>query len=395
MRRGDYASGIGSWPPRGTTGHISPRVATLGSPQVVSQASAPARIIAVRINGRLELPARLAALKDKKILVTGAAGFLGGALLRRLAAYGCDVTGTVLYPHEAEALRDEGFKVGILDLTSDEPFDRHLQGMDIVFGVAAMFRETEHGEKLYTKVNAEGAFKLCQAAARVGVARFVHCSTVGVHGPVVEIPCRETSPYNPADHYQRAKLKGELAILGFARTLPEDGMVVTVNRPAMVYGPGDTRLLLLFKSILHRKFVMIGWRQVLAHLSYIEDQTDSFLLCAVAPREKVHLEAFNIASDRAVTTREIVSTIADCGGVTLPRFSLPATPFWLAGAVCEAVCMPLGVRPPLFRRRVGFFMDNRSFDLTKAKKHLDYVSQWDTATGVARTIEWYRQEGFV
>jgi nucleoside-diphosphate-sugar epimerase len=395
MRRGDYASGIGSWPPRGTTGHISPRVATLGPPQVDSQASAPARIIAVRINGRLELPARLAALKDKKILVTGAAGFLGGALLRRLAAYGCDVTGTVLYPHEAEALRDEGFKVGILDLTSDEPFDRHLQGMDIVFGVAAMFRETEHGEKLYTKVNAEGAFKLCQAAARVGVARFVHCSTVGVHGPVVEIPCRETSPYNPADHYQRAKLKGELAILGFARTLPEDGMVVTVNRPAMVYGPGDTRLLLLFKSILHRKFVMIGWRQVLAHLSYIEDQTDSFLLCAVAPREKVHLEAFNIASDRALTTREIVSTIADCGGVALPRFSLPATPFWLAGAVCEAVCMPLGVRPPLFRRRVGFFMDNRSFDLTKAKKHLDYVSQWDTATGVARTIEWYRQEGFV
>lgn len=152
------------------------------------------RVIAVRINGRLELPERYAALRNKKMLVTGAAGFIGGALLRRLQAYGCDVTGTVLYPHEAEALREEGFKIEVLDLASQEPFDRYLEGIDLVFNVAAMFRETEHGETLYTKVNADGALKLCQAAARAGVERFVHCSTIGVHGDVLEIPCRETSP---------------------------------------------------------------------------------------------------------------------------------------------------------------------------------------------------------
>lgn len=352
-------------------------------------------VIAVRINGGLELPERYAALRNKKMLVTGAAGFIGGALLRRLQAYGCDVTGTVLYPHEAEALRAEGFKIEILDLAGEEPFDRYLEGIDIVFNVAAMFRETEHGETLYTKVNADGALKLCQAAARAGVERFVHCSTIGVHGDVLEIPCRETSPYNPTNHYTRAKLKGELAVLEFARTLPADGMVVTVDRPAIVYGPGDTRMLLLFKAVLQKKFIMVGWGKVLSHLGYIEDQVDSFLLCAVAPREQVHCEAFNIASDQPVTTRNLVRMIAEYGGVPVPRFSVPARPLWLAGAVCEAICMPLGLRPPLFRRRVGFFMENRAFDLTKARKRLGYVSQWDIETGVARTIDWYRQEGMV
>ena len=246
------------------------------------------------------LPQAFQALKDKRMLVTGAAGFIGGALFRRLAAYGCDVTGTVLYPTEAQELRQNGFKAEVLDLSSEEPFEKFVQGMDIVFNVAAMFRETEYGEKHYNKVNRDGALKLCKASASVGVDRFVHCSTIGVHGDVLEIPCRETSPFNPTNHYTRAKLAGELAIIDYAKTLPNDGMVVTVNRPAIVYGPGDTRMLILFKPILNKKFIMIGFGKVLSHPGFIEDQVDSFLLCAIAEREKVHLEAFNIASDHPI-----------------------------------------------------------------------------------------------
>ena len=108
----------------------------------------------------------------------------------------------------------------MLDLAADAPFEPHVRGIDVVFHLAAMFQETEHGEAMYQLVNQAGALKLCQAAAAVGVKRFVHCSTVGVHGDVKELPCRETSPFNPMDLYQRTKLAGELAILDFARTLP-------------------------------------------------------------------------------------------------------------------------------------------------------------------------------
>ena len=343
----------------------------------------------------LPIPERFKELEDKKILVTGAAGFIGGALFRRLVAYGCDVTGTVLYPEEAQELRQNGFKAEVLDLASDEPFEKFVRGMDVVFHVAAMFRETEHGEKVYQQVNCDGGLKLCRASAAVGVDRLVHCSTVGVYGDVREIPCKETSPINPNNHYHRTKLDGELAILELAKSLPKDGMVVTVNRPAMVYGPGDTRMLILFKSILHKKFVMIGFGKVLAHPGYIEDQTDSFLLCGVAPREQVHLEVFNIASDRPIPVRDFAQLIADYGEVTFPRWRLPSTPIWLLGFLCEIIFMPLKLRPPLFRRRVGFFRENRAFDLTKARERLGYVSQWDHKTGVARTIDWYREKKMV
>jgi nucleoside-diphosphate-sugar epimerase len=330
-------------------------------------------------------------LAGKRLLVTGAAGFMGGALFRRLRAYGCDVTGTVLHPYEADAIREQGGKAEVLDLTSDAPFEPYLRGIDIVFHLAALFQETEHGEAMYQLVNAAAPLKLCRAAAAAGVERFVHCSTVGVHGSVKEIPCKETSPFNPMDRYQRTKLAGELAIMAFAETLPEDGMVVTAHRPAMVYGPGDLRLLKLFRAILRRRFVMVGSGEVKVHLAYIEDQVDSLIMCATARRAKVHREAFNIASDRPLTMNELVRLVADHGGVTIPRWRVPVLPLWLGGLACEAIWLPFRTRPPLSRRRVGFFTHHRAFDLSKAREHLGYVSRWDTPTGVARTIEWYRE----
>ena len=343
----------------------------------------------------VELPDALSDLRGQRILVTGAAGFIGGALHRRLASYGLDVTGSVLLPEEADALRAQGLEATVLDLASEEPFEPFVEGMNLVFNVAAMFQETEHGESLYDKVNNHGALKLCQAAASAGVDRFVQCSTVGVHGHVKEIPCRETSPFNPMDLYHRTKLAGELAILDFARTLPDDGMMVTINRPAMVYGPGDTRMFKLFKAILSGRFVMIGSGEVLAHLGYIEDQTDSFLLQAVAPREKVHLEAFNIASSEPLTLNALATMIAERGGVAKPNWRIPVAPVWLAGLLCEILWAPLKSRPPLFRRRVGFFTHNRAFDLSKAQAHFGYESRWPHPEGIEQSIAWYRAEGMV
>lgn len=343
----------------------------------------------------IPVPEKYAALAGKRLLVTGAAGFIGGALFRRLAGYGLDVVGTVWHPEEARALTQEGFRVEVLDLLSEDPFDDHVAGMDIVFHVAAMFQETEYDEATYLKANRDGALKLCRAAQEAGVARFVHCSTVGVHGDVKELPCKETTAFNPMDHYHRTKLAGEQAIFDFARTLPEDGMIVTANRPAMVYGPGDMRMLKLFQRVLSGKFLMIGDGKVMAHLGHIDDQVDSFLDCAVAPRERVHLEAFNIASDDPVDLRTLVDMIADAGGVPRPRGHVPVAPVWFAGLLCEILWYPFKARPPLFRRRVGFFTHNRAFDLTKAKEVLGYESKVDNRTGIAGTIAWYREKRLV
>lgn len=341
------------------------------------------------------LPEHYAALRGHRFLVTGAAGFIGGDLFRRLAAYGLDVTGTVLYPDEARDLRERGYRAEVLDLGSDDSWDDLLRGVDVVFNIAAKFQEVEDDEGSYRRVNHLGALKLAETAARVGVRRFVHCSTVGIYGDVREIPCKETTPYNPMDLYHRTKLEGELAVLELARRLDPSRMTLTVNRPAMVYGPGDLRMLKLFRAILSGRFVMIGSGEVLAHLGYIDDQTDSFLLSATAPAEAVHAEGFNIASDEPLTLNELVALIADAGGVPRSRRRVPVWPVMLAATVCEKVYGPFGVRPPLFRRRVGFFTHNRAFDLTHARERLGYRWRWSNRDGIPRTIEWYRSEGLL
>lgn len=346
-------------------------------------------------HNRSPIPEVYQDLIGKKILVTGAAGFIGGALFRRLNHYGVDVVGTVLYPHEAENLKSEGFQAEVLDLASEDSWDDLLAGVDIVFHIAAIFQEVESSPSQYDKVNNWGALKLLKTAARAGVKRFIHCSTVGVLGNVKEIPATENTPFNPMDVYHETKLAGELSVLDYARTLPAGTMTVTVNRPAMVYGPGDDRMLKLFKTILSGKFRMIGSGEALAHLGYIEDQTDSFLLGAVAPHDKVHLEAFNIASDNPVTLNRLAETIAKIGNVKLSQLKIPLPPVWFAALLCEMACKPFGIKPPLFRRRVGFFSYNRAFDLTKAKERLGYVSQWPNEVGIEETIKWYREKNLI
>jgi len=341
------------------------------------------------------LPPEYADLRGKRCLVTGAAGFIGGALLRRLVRYGIDVTGTVLLAAEAEALRDEGMQAEVLDLASGDAWDDLLRGTDIVFNIAAMFQETEHGEEMYDRVNHLGALRLAETALRVGVRRFIQCSTVGVHGHVQEVPATEATPFNPMDLYHRTKLAGELALLDLAASVEPHRMVITAVRPAMVYGPGDRRMLKLFRTILDGRFVMVGDGQVWTHLGHVEDNVDAFLRGAVAPAAEVHGEAFNIASAEPMMLADLVRLIAREGGVGEPRLRVPLAPVMAAGILVEAVCAPFGIRPPLSRRRVGFFTHDRAFDLAKAERRLGYRSRWGHPEGIRDTIGWYRARGLV
>ena len=343
----------------------------------------------------MELLKEFEELRGKRLFVTGVAGFIGGALFRRLAAYGLDVTGSVLFETEAEAMRAEGFRIEVLDLVSDEPWERFVENIDIVFHIAATFQEVEKSEDYYDEANNRAVVKLAQAANKAGVERFVHCSTVGVHGDVKQIPCTEKTPFNPMDIYHKTKLRGELALLEYAKTLGDDGMIVTVNRPAMVYGPGDTRMMKLYQSIFKRRFVMIGSGETLAHLGYIDDQVDSLILCGTRPRSDVHMEAFNIASGQPITLNEMTRMIAAEGNIRLPRWHVPVWLIWSAAVACEILWKPFGARPPLFRRRVGFFTHNRAFDISKARNKIGYDPKWHEKDGLVEAIKWYKQEGYL
>ena len=91
----------------------------------------------------------------------------------------------------------------------------------------------------------------------------------------------------------------------------------------------------------------------------------------------------------------LVALVADVAGVPTPTRHLPVWPFWTAGAVCEAICGPLGIEPPIFRRRVDFFTKSRAFDITRARSEIGFAPRVELREGIRRTLNWYRAEGWL
>jgi nucleoside-diphosphate-sugar epimerase len=325
-----------------------------------------------------------------KVLVTGATGFTGGHLARALARRGYDVRALVRDDTRGADLARAGVILVPGDLTDASSRVRALEGVEVVYNIAALYRQAGLAESTYRRVNALAVGDLVAAAAGARVRRIVHCSTVGVHGDIEHPPADEDAPLRPGDVYQDTKVEGErLARAAADRT----GIELTIARPSGIYGPGDRRLLKLFRGVARRRFVVLGDGRIFYHLTYIDDLVEGFRLCgeAAAAAGRTYI----LAGGEVSTLNELVSLIAEEAGVPPPGVHLPVWPFWIAGAVCEAVCGPLGVEPPLYRRRVDFFTKSRAFRIDRARRELGFAPAVGLRDGVRRTLAWYKERGWM
>ncbi len=292
--------------------------------------------------------------------------------------------------HQSSTLNGLPVEIMEADLRDSESLQRSTKGIDVVFHIAAMYREAGYPESVYQDVNTKGTERLLEASMKNDVQRFVHCSTIGVLGHIANPPADETSPYNPGDEYQRSKMGGELAALRYYR---EHKFPVSVVRPAAIYGPGDLRLLKLFKMIAAGRAIMLGNGETLYHMVYVDDLVKGFLLASKS--ERAPGEVFIIADERYVTLNRLYEMIADAIGVPLRTFSLPVRPIMTIASAVETVFPLFRLNPPLYKRRVDFFTKNRAFDISKAKEHLGYFPEFPLETGIGRTAEWYKRKGFI
>jgi nucleoside-diphosphate-sugar epimerase len=325
-----------------------------------------------------------------RVLVTGGSGFTGGHLARALRARGDDVRVLVRDPSRGEGLRQAGIELATGDLRDLSSVRRAAAGAAVVYNIAALYRQAGLPDRVYHDVNAAAVRSVIDAAADAGVRRVVHCSTVGVHGDVDDPPANEDAPLRPGDVYQVTKVEGErVARDAAART----GVEVVIARPTGIYGPGDRRLLKLFRGVARRRFVILGRGDIFYHLTYIDDLVEGFRLCGEVPAAAGR--TYILAGGEVSTLNELAALIADEAGVPPPRVHLPVWPFWLAGAACEAVCAPLRIEPPLFRRRVDFFTKSRAFDISRARAELGYDPKVTLREGIRRTLAWYRSEKWI
>ena len=324
------------------------------------------------------------------VLVTGATGFTGGHLARWLVRAGDQVRILVRSSAAAADLRRAGMDVVEGDLTDASSLARAAVGVDVVYNLAALYRTARLPDSRYRAVNALAVGALVESAAASGVRRVVHCSTVGVHGDIEHPPADEDSPFRPGDIYQETKLEGErLGAAAAART----GVELVIVRPSGIYGPGDRRLFKMFGGVARRRFVMLGNGRIFYHLTFVDDLCEGFRLCGrvggAAGRTYI------LAGAEVTTLAELVAMTADIAGVPPPRLRLPVWPVWIAAAACEAICRPMGLEPPLYRRRVDFFTKSRAFTIDRARRELGFAPAVGLREGIRRTLEWYREQHWI
>lgn len=328
----------------------------------------------------------------QSVLVTGATGFTGSVLVRKLCERGAHVRAIARLSSNKESLQGLPIKWHVGEVFDPAVVERAVVGVTHIFHVAAAYRQAGLDDEVYRKVHVESTRLLAEAAIKnPDFKRFVHVSTVGVHGHVERPPADEDYPFSPGDIYQRTKAEAELWIRDFAS---RQRLPLVVIRPAAIYGPGDQRLLKIFKMATWPLVPVLGSTNgQLYHLIHVDDLTEIFLLAAVHPAAEGGV--FIAGDPAALALTDIIRIIGAELGRTSRFVRVPAWPFFMLAALCETVCRPLGLEPPLYRRRVAFFTKDRSFNTTRLREKLGYHYRWTTETGLRETVRWYLEQDWI
>ena len=325
------------------------------------------------------------------ILVTGATGFLGSALVTELVKQKQSVR--VLARDEQKAREQFGEEITIIrgEITDVEQVERAVDGATIIYHLVGRLYHPSVPAELYHHTHVEGTRILLNACkGQKQLQRIVHCSTTGVHGVTGKAPAAEDAPFDPTNPYEATKLQGELLAL---KAYQEDSLPVSVARPGLVYGPGDLHLLGFFSSIKKGLFRVIDGGKALLHPIYIDDMTAAFLLCAERPEAVGH--SYNIAGERPVTIRELATAIAHSLHKELPRGSIP---LWFANLASDMFSIVPGMKgenAPLTRSRVQFLTHSRVYDIGKAKTELGFAPSVELEEGMKNTAEWYHKHSYL
>jgi nucleoside-diphosphate-sugar epimerase len=323
------------------------------------------------------------------VLVTGATGFIGASLVNGLRVRGERVRVLARSPAKAQRLTEQGAQAVIGDITDPRAVAEALDGARVVYHLAGRLFEPCVPASEYFKTHVEGTRILLDRCREANVERFVHCSTTGVLGATGDAEADETAPYRPTNAYEATKAQAEQSVRDAARR----GFPAVIARPGLVYGPGDLHLLPFFRAVLRRQFRPIGRRTVWLHPIYIDDMTDALLRCG--DRAAALGECFHVAAGAPVPLAELADAIARAGGTRVPRGHIPLPAARAAAAVGDRLPSSLKRSAPLTRSRLDFLTHSRVYDVTKAQRLLGFTASTDLATGAARSLAWYREQGYL
>lgn len=326
-----------------------------------------------------------------KVLVTGAAGFLGGHLVDMLLERGDEVRAMVRPAEDSSRLQKlPGVEVVYGDLTDPESLRRAVSGMQRVYNVAA--KTGPWGlEEAYQAVNVRGLANLINAALGAGVQRIVHTSSVTVYGHHLHGIITEDHPFHAEDNpYSRTKIAGERLI---ANLVKDRGAPIVIVRPAWIYGPRDNASFGRFVALVESgRGFLIGSGKNVVPVVYVRDVAEGLIKAGDAGNEAVG-QAYTIADDRRVAQAEYLNTIADFLQVPPISRHLPYTALYAAARAAELTWRATGHRksapPPITTYGVSLLGTDQQFSIEKARRELGYDPQYDVIRGLSEGVSWY------
>lgn len=325
-----------------------------------------------------------------KTLITGATGFLGGALARRLHSLGWDVTAQGRDPAALKSLETRGIRAVQANLEDAQAIVNACRGQEIVFHSGALANDWGRPEAFHN-ANVLGTRNVIRGCQEHNVKRLVHVSTPSIYflfAPRFNV--KETDPLPPPlTEYARTKRLAEDEVdKAFA-----DGLPTITIRPRAIYGPGDRTILPRLINRLQRGILrVIGDGQNLADMSYIENVVDSLLLCAEAPAHALG-KKYNITNGEPVRLWEMIQKLCERLDLKYPAQQLPYPLVDKIAGAMEFVArlLPNQPEPPLTRYSVAMISLTTTLDISAARRDLGYTPRVSNEEGLEKFVEWWKK----
>ena len=327
-------------------------------------------------------------IEGKTVLVTGATGFLGGATVRRLAEGGTQVRALARSPEKSASLqRIPHVTVVFGDLTQPDSLRAAVEGCDVVIHTAVGYGSREEQQA----VNVEGTRNIALAAANALVERFVHVSSMAVYGYALDHDATEYTPMVPRSHdpYAETKANAERAL---QKVSGDTGLVYSVIRPGMIYGPGSAMWTeRLFRLARLRPMPFVGDGRGRAHPVYVDDVID--MMVVLAQHAAARNEAFNCTPDPAPSWRDWLRLYQQLNG----RESWLGAPPWLLQPVANLIGLlaPAGRAIKEVPHALRLMQSRVTYRMDKPRNMLGWRPQVALADGVQRCAPWLRERGLL
>jgi nucleoside-diphosphate-sugar epimerase len=326
-----------------------------------------------------------------RVLVTGATGFLGGALARHLHAQGFTVRASGRNRHLGQYLSAAGFEFAAAELSDPEQTAEICQGIDWVFHCAAQ-TSLWGPKRLFWQSNVLGTRHIAAAALKANCRRLIHISSPSIYfrfAPQHNIDETTPLPRRFINHYAASKAAAEEEIQAAVR----QGLEGVILRPRAIYGPGDTAIFpRLVRTLESGDLPIIGQGQNLTDLTYIDNCVQACLGAAQAglPRSG---RCYHITDGQPQRLWELLAHIATELNLPVPsRHISPALARRLAqGLEYGFKALRIEREPWLTEYAVGLLSCTTTLSIKRARAELGYTPRISTAAGIDHFLTWWKE----